>query len=75
MEGWSSLGAEGKVAQLCRDYPALLRPAASELADPDAQSLLELTNAMVSELGLDDLLDRLLGTIVSVLPCRNSIGG
>ena len=51
MEGWSSLGADGKVEQLCRDYPALLRPAASELADPDAQSLLELTNAMVSELG------------------------
>ena len=73
MEGWSSLGAEGKVAQLCRDYPTLLRPAASELADPDAQSLLELTNAMVSELGLDDLLDRLLGTIVSVTDAQRGV--
>ena len=68
-----SLGADGKVEQLCRDYPALLRPAASELADSDAQSLLELTNAMVSELGLDDLLERLLGTIASVTDAQRGV--
>ena len=73
MEGWSSLGADGKVEQLCRDYPSLLRPAASELADSDAQSLLELTNAMVSEVVLDDLLERLLSTIASVTDTQRGV--
>jgi class 3 adenylate cyclase len=73
VEAWASLGADGKVEQLRRDYPGLLRPAASERTDPDARSLLELTSVIVDELGLDDLLERLLATIVRVTDAERGV--
>ena len=40
---------------------------------PDHAVALELTNTMVSELGLDDLLESLLGTIVSVTDAQRGV--
>jgi predicted ATPase/class 3 adenylate cyclase len=73
LDAWVSLGAEAKVDQLCRDYPGLLQPAPRERTDPDARSLLELTNAIVSELGVDDLLEQLLATIVRVTDAQRGL--
>jgi predicted ATPase/class 3 adenylate cyclase len=73
LEGWSALGADGKVEQLRRDYPGLLHPAARERTDPDARSLLELTNAIVGEFGFDEILEQLLATIVRVTDAQRGI--
>jgi len=65
LEAWASFGADGKVEWLRRHYRNLL-PATSKGAQPENGSLLELVNVIVEEGGADDLLERVLATIVGL---------
>jgi predicted ATPase/class 3 adenylate cyclase len=73
VEAWTSLGADGKVEQLRRDYPSLLRTAPSDRTDPDARSILELTNVIIDHLGVDELMVRLLATVVRVTDAERGV--
>jgi len=61
VESWAALGADGKVDQLTGRHPGVGRPDPTERSYPDADALIEDTIA--GELGLDDLLERLLDTV------------
>jgi predicted ATPase/class 3 adenylate cyclase len=73
VEAWSSTGGDGKVAQLRRDYPDLIASTPSESTDPDARSVLELTNTIVAELGFDEMVEQLLATIIRVTDAERGV--
>lgn len=62
VEAWATLGAEGKVEQLASQHRGLPREARPDRTSADA-GLLDTTNAIVGELGTDELLERLLSTV------------
>jgi predicted ATPase/class 3 adenylate cyclase len=63
VEKWTALGADGKVDQLTKKHRGLLHPTRTDRTSLDAAGLLDATNAIVGELGLDELLKRLLSTV------------
>jgi predicted ATPase/class 3 adenylate cyclase len=73
IEAWTSLGGDAKVEQLRADYPKLLHSPGTVRSDPDPRSLVELRDAIVGEIGLDELVMRLLSTVAHLTDAERGV--